>query len=140
MHTVEVEVAPKTTPPPQQKPTATPEATSTADADADADLDADADADADAEADATAEVFPRVNIGGDRQTGFNISKLHNFIHSDSPLVDLGAEMEKNDFPRINLKQEVGNGQKNGSAGLCSISDVYSILLIMFSFSLYSVAL
>ena len=69
MHTVEVEVAPKTTPPPQQKPTATPEATSTADADADADLDADA----------TAEVFPRVNIGGERQTGFNIFKLHNFI-------------------------------------------------------------
>ena len=132
MHTVEVEVAPKTTPPPQQKPTATPEATSTADADADADLDADADA--------TAEVFPRVNIGGDRQTGFNISKLHNFIHSDSPLVDLGAEMEKGDFPRINLKQEGGNGQKNGSAGLCRISEVSSTLLIMLSFSLYSVAL
>ena len=71
MHTVEVEVAPKTTPPPQQKPTTTPEATSTADADADAE--------ADAEADATAEVFPRVNIGGDRKTGFNIFKLHNFI-------------------------------------------------------------
>jgi len=115
VHTVEVEVAPKTTPPPQTEPTTTPEATSTADADLDAD------SDADAEADATAEVSPRVNI-------------------DSPLVDLGAEMEKGDFPRINLKQEVGNGQKNGSAGLCRFGDVSSTLLIMLSFFLYSVAL
>merc|ERR1719341_1959265 len=122
-----VEVAPKTTPAPQLKPTTTPEAEDTSTADADAD------------ADALAEVFQRVNIGGDKQAGqpllqMNVTEITGSGSkkaSDSPLNDLGAQMEKRDSPRINLKQEVDNG-----SGLCSIG-ASSTLLMMLSFFLYT---